>query len=285
MRRAGPLVSCIIPTKNRPGPVQVAIESVLRQSYTNIEIVVVDDSTNDETGLLVSSFDSKIRYIKNEESRGAPYSRNVGLLEARGDVITFLDDDDLWLPEKTTEQLGLLQRYPLVTCNFTTRIGGRKYFIGYPRVVGYDDLLTFNALGSCSFVMIDGETARGCYFDENLKAGQDWDYWLTVMKEKGVDRAGNAGKYLVEYNSSDSSRISTTTDVLSQVMELYGKRTAEYSPEATKMMLLYNAFPVDRSIASWMFREWTKAKKKGKGGSFFVLKLLLKRVLGRLEYF
>ncbi len=284
MNKKKPLVSCIIPTKNRKELVTRAIQSVLGQSYKNIEIIVIDDSTNDETQKALIPLGGQIRYIKNEKSKGAPYSRNIGLKEARGDAIAFLDDDDIWLPEKTITQLQWLEKYPLVTCNYITEIKGRRYFVKYPDIVSYEDLLAFNALGSCSFVMIDGAAAKGCYFDENAKAGQDWDFWLSVMKQNSIGAAANAKKYLVNYNSGDFLRISNTNDILATFYALHKKRRSEYTLNATRC-LFFNALRGDESFMLWILLEWAKIKMKGKGGLFFLAKLVFKKLFRRIELF
>lgn len=274
-------VSCIIPTKNRPDLISRAVESVLAQTHTEIEIIIVDDSTNNETQRVVSSFGGSIRYIKNEKSRGAPYSRNVGLSEAKGDVIAFLDDDDRWFPKKIEKQLETLIGYPIVTCNYIMDVRGKTRYFSYPRVILYEDLLCFNALGSCSFVVVDAVAAKDCFFDENMKAGQDWDYWLTVMKKNNSNKAGNAGEYLVEYNGGHFSRITTTVDVLPVVEELYSKRTIEYTPELRRWMLFYN----NQEKRSWFEYEWGKAKRKNCAGIIFMAGQTIKKLRGRVEHF
>lgn len=109
------LVSVILPTyKRNLGFVSNAIQSVLNQTYENIEIVLVDDSPNYyETVKIVKDYvDSlntdKILYIKNEKNLGGSLSRNVGIFAAHGDYITFLDDDDEFLPEKVEKQLNFM---------------------------------------------------------------------------------------------------------------------------------------------------------------------------------
>jgi len=284
MNKTNPLVSCIIPTKNRPDLVTRAIQSVFGQSYKNIEIIVIDDSTNDETQKTLIPLGGQIRYIKNEKSRGAPYSRNIGLYEARGDAIAFLDDDDIWLPQKTIMQLKWIEKYPLVTCNYITEIKGRRYFVKYPEIVSYEDLLSFNALGSCSFVMVNSKAAKDCYFDENIKAGQDWDFWLSVMKKNLIEEAANAKEYLVNYNSGDFSRISNTNDMLTAFYVLYHKRRSEYTLNLTRC-LFFNALRGDESFMLWILLEWAKVKMKGKGGVFFLTKLVFKKIFRRIEQF
>jgi len=284
MTKNNPLVSCIIPTKNRPEFVMRAIQSVLGQSYTNIEIIVIDDSTYEETQKVLDPLGGQIRYIRNQESRGAPYSRNIGIDAARGDAIAFLDDDDLWLPEKTMTQLRWLEKYPLVTCNYITELKGRRYFVRYPDIISYEDLLTVNALGSCSFVMVDGQAVKGCYFDENLKAGQDWDFWLSIMKEKSIASAANAREYLVNYDNGDFARISNTNDMLTTFHTLYNKRRSEYSLNSARG-LFFNALRGDESFLLWVLLEWAKIKVKGKGGLLFLAKLVFNKLFRRIEIY
>lgn len=109
------LVSVVIPTyKRNLGFVRAAIQSVLNQTYENIEIVLVDDSPSDCKTVeivkkYVDSLDSnKILYIKNEKNLGGSLSRNVGIFSAHGDYITFLDDDDEYMPEKVEKQLKFM---------------------------------------------------------------------------------------------------------------------------------------------------------------------------------
>lgn len=102
-----PQVSVVIPTHNRPELLQRAVNSVRAQTFQDFEIIVIDDGTRIRAEDVVRSFsDSRIRYLKNETGLGAPASRNRGIREAQTELIAFLDDDDEWLPEKLTVQLG-----------------------------------------------------------------------------------------------------------------------------------------------------------------------------------
>ncbi len=105
------LVSIIIPTYNRANLVQRAIKSVLTQTYKNIEIIVVDDGSEDNTEEIVREFnDERIKYIRNKENKGVAASRNIGLKFSKGKYITFLDSDDEFLPEKIEKQVEFLKQ-------------------------------------------------------------------------------------------------------------------------------------------------------------------------------
>lgn len=106
------LVSVIMPTYNCGRFIRESIQSVLAQTYSQWELVVVDDCSTDDTESIVASFvDNRIRYYRNEKNCGAAITRNRALREAKGQWIAFLDSDDLWLPTKLEEQIAFMERH------------------------------------------------------------------------------------------------------------------------------------------------------------------------------
>lgn len=106
------LVSVIMPTYNCGRFIRESIQSVLAQTYSQWELVIVDDCSTDDTESIVSSFaDNRIRYYRNEQNCGAAITRNRALREAQGQWIAFLDSDDLWLPTKLEKQIAFMQRH------------------------------------------------------------------------------------------------------------------------------------------------------------------------------
>ena len=105
------LVSIIMPSYNTAKFISETIESVLAQTYTNWELIIVDDCSTDNTDEVVKSFlsDNRIKYIKNEKNSGAAISRNRALRESKGKWIAFLDSDDLWMPEKLERQIAFME--------------------------------------------------------------------------------------------------------------------------------------------------------------------------------
>ena len=136
------LVSAIITTHNRKGLLRRAIESVLSQSYTNIECIVIDDNSDDGTSLVCQEYPIQYIYISPTESRGGNYARNKGIKAAKGDYVAFLDDDDYWLPTKIEKQVKLIEKKgcELVHC-------GRRLEIVESEKVYYQDVLP---LRTCS---------------------------------------------------------------------------------------------------------------------------------------
>jgi len=117
---AKPLVSAIVATYNRAYVVGQAIESILGQTYENLEVIIVDDGSTDGTPEVLRRFGNRLRVFR-QENAGPAAARNRGIAAARGDIISFLDSDDIWLPEKTERQVALLERagnfVPCCVCN------------------------------------------------------------------------------------------------------------------------------------------------------------------------
>ncbi|WP_179376468.1 glycosyltransferase family 2 protein [Winogradskyella wichelsiae] len=185
-----PLVSVIIPTFNRTDYLKLTLESVMNQTFTNFEIIVVDDGSNStENERLCSQF-GKIKYIKIINSGGPAKPRNQGLFLAKGEFIAFVDDDDLWHPEKLKVQVDILENnsnYGLVHsyCEVIDEYGVKiNEVIGRPgnsrvkhgnvklRMMGNWTLMTPTPMLRKSLVKQVG------LFNETMPAaGEDREYW------------------------------------------------------------------------------------------------------------
>ena len=108
-----PKVSVILPTFNRSRSLAMAAESVLNQTFTDLELIIVDDASSDDTEAAVCELqDGRVRYLKRESNGGASAARNTGIAAARGRFIAFQDSDDLWLPGKLSRQMSTLESLP-----------------------------------------------------------------------------------------------------------------------------------------------------------------------------
>jgi glycosyltransferase involved in cell wall biosynthesis len=105
------LVSCIIPVHNGARYLAQAIQSIVRQTYSSLEIIIADDGSTDSTRELATAFGDRIHYLHQQHS-GAPSARNLGLRGANGEFVAFLDSDDLWLPEKLERQMKRFMARP-----------------------------------------------------------------------------------------------------------------------------------------------------------------------------
>lgn len=105
------LVSIIMPSWNTGKYIAQSIDSVLKQTYPNWELIIVDDCSTDNTDEVISNYtDKRIRYLKNSNNSGAALTRNRALREAQGEWIAFLDSDDLWLPPKLEHQIAFMEQ-------------------------------------------------------------------------------------------------------------------------------------------------------------------------------
>ncbi len=106
-------VSVILPAYNRAEHLRAACESVLSQSYRDLELIVVDDASQEDLEAVVTALeDDRVRYFRHDVNGGAACARNTGLSQAQGSFIAFQDSDDLWLPGKLVRQMDLLARLP-----------------------------------------------------------------------------------------------------------------------------------------------------------------------------
>jgi glycosyltransferase involved in cell wall biosynthesis len=185
------LVSVVIPTFNCADFLVEAIRSVLDQTYEDYEIIVVDDGSTDHTEEALRPFGNRLRYIRQEPG-GPSVARNRGILEARGELIAFLDADDLWRPTKLARQVEYLNHHPEVVLVYTdfTR-GPRPGSNNDSRLTAYkprDPADPFHALLEENFlatptVMVRREAlARSGLFDPTLKGSEDFDLWLRLAK-------------------------------------------------------------------------------------------------------
>jgi len=190
-----PKVSVIIPVHNRPRLVQRAIKSAINQNYGNLQIIVVDDASTDETYKRAKSFDYKmLECYKLKYNQGASAARNKGIKEAEGKYIAFLDSDDRWNQNKTKEQVCALEKgwdeTGLVYTGMKHVIDDSQIRYVHSKKNGYltRNLLTHNSVGSCSAVMVRASVYdKVSGFDRNLPARQDIDMWLRISLQYPID--------------------------------------------------------------------------------------------------
>lgn len=182
------LVSIIMPSYNTGRFISEAIRSVLAQSYTNWELVIVDDCSGDDTDEVVLPFlaDNRIHYIKNERNMGAALSRNRALREAHGKWIAFLDSDDTWAPEKLRKQIDFM-KINNFCFSYTNYIEideeshpNGKYVTG-PKKITKRKMFEYCWPG-CLTVMYDSK-AIGRIQIEDIKKNNDYAMWLQVCKK------------------------------------------------------------------------------------------------------
>jgi glycosyltransferase involved in cell wall biosynthesis len=181
-----PQVSVVIPTYNRAWCLGEAVDSVLAQRFRDFELIVVDDGSTDATAAVLAGYGGTIRILQ-QENRGVSAARNAGIAAARGELIAFLDSDDIWLPVKLWRQVEFFNRYPEALICQTEEVwvrNGRRVNPGRrhrkPEGMIFEPSLEL-CLVSPSAVMVRRELFdRVGRFDESLPACEDYDLWLRV---------------------------------------------------------------------------------------------------------
>jgi glycosyltransferase involved in cell wall biosynthesis len=192
-----PAVSVIIPTHNRWPMIGEAVESVLRQSIKEFELIVVDDGSSDDTVEKLEAFGRDVRMIM-QARRGVSAARNKGASAASGDYLAFLDSDDLWLPEKLACQIAFMQSHPEVKICQTEETWYRRGKRVNPKVKHRKpsgDIFRASlelCLVSPSAVMMTKELFEEMGgFDESLPVCEDYDLWLRIAVEHPVSLIPN----------------------------------------------------------------------------------------------
>lgn len=180
------LVSIIMPAYNSGRFIEQSIRSVLSQTYTDWELLIVDDCSTDNTTSIVLSFkDKRIHYQRNTNNMGAALTRNEALKIAKGKYIAFLDSDDIWDAEKLERQIAYMQQtgYAFTFTNY--RIinedgSSQGKELQMPSSMTYHQYLRNTAIG-CLTVIIDKEQT-GDFRMPNIKSSHDFALWLQIMK-------------------------------------------------------------------------------------------------------
>ena len=183
------LVSILTPTYNIEKFIRSTIESAQNQSYTNWEMILVDDASADNTVAIIEEFvkkDSRIKLFKLPENRGNGFARNAALEKATGKYIAYLDADDLWFPEKLEKQIQFLKANNLhFTFSFYDSINEEGNDLN--RRVESPNPLTYKQLFFCNYVGNLTAVYDADYFGkiilETSQKRQDWRIWLTILKQ------------------------------------------------------------------------------------------------------
>jgi glycosyltransferase involved in cell wall biosynthesis len=183
-------VSVVIPTRNRCELLELAMRSVLRQQDVDVEVIVVDEASTDGTAaLLAARGDDRVRVIRHDTPQGVATARNRGAAEARGDWLAFLDDDDVWAPDKLASQLLAARAGRCdwaytgsVTINATGRIVSGRPPLSPDEMRAA--LPRYNAIpGGGSNVVVRRTTwLTAGPFDVRLKNTEDWELWIRLAK-------------------------------------------------------------------------------------------------------
>ncbi|NLW32722.1 MAG: glycosyltransferase family 2 protein [Fibrobacter sp.] len=223
-------VAVVIPTRNRVQMLKQAVESVYRSTFSDLEVVVVDDSTISELDYDLENYlkSKGTKYIRSGGNRGGGYCRNLGIQATSSEYIAFLDDDDRWEPSKLEKQILMMKEKNESICYTGINICKNssksfRYSFHYPRYKDhYKSIMAKNFIGTTSSVVVTRkiiEKTGG--FDVNLQALQDYDLYIRILKRSSVVWINQP---LTVYNDNDlPDKVSSSTE--------YYKQAASYLKE------------------------------------------------------
>lgn len=235
-----PLISVIIPTYNRANYLVKALDSVLKQTYVNWELIVIDDGSNDETFLKVKSYlkKPKVTYFY-QKNRGVSSARNQGIKIANGDWVAFLDSDDEWLQNKLETQVSLILKTNIkwLHCDEIWMRNGKRINPSQKHRKPEGHIFT-NCIPLCcvspSAVMIKRCVFESVgLFDETLTVCEDYDLWLRIsLKYKigfipdhlVIKNGGHDDQLSKKYFAMDYWRVKALTNILKDVISSEEKK-------------------------------------------------------------
>ena len=183
-----PLVTVVIPTRNRARLLGLTLRSVLRQQEVAFEVIVVDEGSTDDTPAMLAGLgDGRIRVIRHEIPQGVSSARNRGTADARGNWVAFVDDDDLWAPDKLIRQLHAAEAVGShwAYAGAVSITDGGEIIDGsapLPPEQMIAALLRHNAIpgGGSNVIVQRTSLERAGTFDSRLDPCEDWDMWIRL---------------------------------------------------------------------------------------------------------
>lgn len=233
---SSPLVSVVLPTHNRAQLLRIAVESVLSQTLDDLELIVVDDGSTDETWALLQTFgDPRLVCVHLEDSQGAAAARNAGIRRTAGSFIAFQDSDDEWLPRKLADQLAVFEQHAEVGGvggRYSIDAGVLSSHVSAPRLeLGHDyepELLEGSCCVTPVWMIRRSLLDEIGLFDERMPCLEDWDLLLRLSKRTGM-RAVPAD-VLIKRGAADSlgGDIRLRAEGMEHLLDRHGGRFSAY---------------------------------------------------------
>ncbi len=257
-----PLISVIIPIHNRAHEIGRALESVRTQAYPNLEIIVVDDSSDDDLkGALAPFRDMPLTLLHHDIRQGAGAARNTGIKTARGHYIALLDSDDEWLPKKLNRQLAFLRSgngETILLCSgyiLTWDVTGRQEIRSPQSCATYRRLLMGCDLSPGSTLFAERRVFDECGpFDEGLERLEDWDWLLRYLRTNRVEVTPEP---LVRIHLSLRPPLEVVQD---STQHLFRKHRTWISQNSiTDVLKFFSSLLIERSAAAFYEGKYIKA--------------------------
>jgi len=245
------MISIVMPTYNRAYIIDSSIKSVLAQTYSDFELIIVDDGSTDDTEKVIKSFnDKRIRYIKLEKNSGASHARNIGIENAKGEYITFHDSDDTMASTKLEEQYNYMKEndYDISFCEFEFnkkdmhyQIPSKKQIKMVEKIGLFNYILKYGNIVSTLCIFAKKSCFDNNRFNEELPRLQDYDLALRLSKQYDIKLLKKVLAYgYVQTDSISSNPIKLKTAVeLMENDEGYGLNNNERKIFKYKLNSIY----------------------------------------------
>lgn len=216
------LISVYMPTKNRAALMAAAVDSVLRQTHADLELLIVDDGSTDDTPALLAKFamqDRRVRVITHAQSQGGAVARNAAIMASRGDFVTGLDDDDTFTPDRLARFAATWSECEQAGGPMPSGLYSQLSIVENGTVVGqtckrptatFDDMFRENAVGNQIFAPRHHYIEAGL-FRPGLPAWQDLEFFMRILKRFGPARLVDAATYHWD-NSPRTDRVSLKSE-------------------------------------------------------------------------
>ncbi len=254
-----PTVTVVVPAYNQEAYIEETLQSILAQTFTDYEVIVVDDGSSDETGKVVSNVrDRRLHYVYQANSGRPACSRNRGVSLAKGEYIAFLDGDDLWMPDKLEKQLQMFQAHPEYGLVFSNAIsfdeqGNEDMIVGRAVSSGYlyQKLFLHNFIAGCTVMVRKNSLDAVGGFNEghDFLAVEDYDLWLRMSRRYPFGYIDEPlARYRIRSGSASGSNVTSVRRLIHHLKvlrargdapwRLYWKKYAVLSYELTAMKLV-----------------------------------------------
>ena len=223
-----PLISIVIPLYNKERFIKETLDSVFNQSFTDYEIIIVNDGSTDSSVFIVNAIEDQRITVLSNQNKGVSHARNFGISKANSDLIALLDGDDLWEPNHLENLYNLYEKFP--DCGLYATAYNKKYFNGEKIKASYNGLAKeyfgiiedyFSAsikdsMAWTSAVLIPMKTFRKVgVFDEEMRSGQDTDLWIRIALKDSIAFSSIASsnkiilapKYHLSYSTNRIDRL------------------------------------------------------------------------------
>jgi glycosyltransferase involved in cell wall biosynthesis len=286
-----PLVSVIMPVYNCEKYLREAIDSVLAQSYKNIELVVINDGSTDSSREIILSFsDPRIRFLENDNNSGIVFTRNKGLDSANGEFVATLDSDDVALPERLEKQVNFLSGNPdfgMCGTFFYSIDSDGKFLRKVKFPTNSRDIATFMTLGNCfcnSTVMIRSKIAKELKYREKYDIVEDYEMWWRITKSAKLTNLPFYGtRYRVHGDNISVAKMKDMFALVKKInrqiltdlnIDFSDKELEVHSNLLNRNIGFFEAESHFKELADWVPKFYKKLKAEGKYNNGMLFKLI-----------